>query len=160
MFEGIRRSRVQARLLGVFAAACATFVSGTASALAVDCVFSGCPTGPYSIEVSRTSLESQLADLAARAGLPSGFFATLTSGSSPSASPASPALAVGAVYTWKGELPTLAPFFLDDWNTDPRNGGGWTKPRSYAVPEPTAALVFGVGMLVAGSLVARRARRA
>lgn len=160
MLEGIRRNRVRASLLGVLAVACATFVSGTASALAVDCIFSGCPSGPYSIEVSRTSLESQLADLAARAGLPSGFFTTLASGDSTGSSPASPALAVGAVYTLKGELPTFGLVFVDDWNTDPRNGGGWIKPRSYAIPEPTAALVFGVGMLVAGGLIARRARRA
>lgn len=160
--ERNQQRRSPSFVLGALTVVCTLALAGRADALAVDCIFSGCPTGAFSIEVSRTSFDAQLAELAASAGLPSGFFTSAPgAGAAPSDGGVVSALAVNAVYNWTGALPDLRPLLKDEWNTDPRNDPRWRwiKPVGDVVPEPSAALVFAVGILVAGGLLRRATPR-
>jgi len=70
-------------------------------------------------------------------------------------------LAVGGVYTWRIQF--RADRLLDEWHVgaryaSPTHRRGWViseSGRSNPIPEPSAALVFGMGLLVAGSTVKR-----
>jgi hypothetical protein len=75
-----------------------------------------------------------------------------------------PNLAVGGTYAWQFRFGATSLIDIDEWHlgaryTAPGHEKGWvvseTRPEN-PVPEPSAALVFGFGMVVAGSL-ARRA---
>ena len=75
----------------------------------------------------------------------------------------SPTLAVGGVYTWKIQFGATSLIDSAEWHvgaryTAPNKPRGWVISETAApVPEPSAALVFGFGMVVAGSVVRRRA---
>lgn len=75
----------------------------------------------------------------------------------------SPTLAVGGVYTWKIQFGATSLLSDGEWHigaryTAPDKTRGWVISETASpVPEPSAALVFGFGMAVAGSLVRRRA---
>lgn len=78
-----------------------------------------------------------------------------------------PDLSVGGVHTWKVQFSATGLIDESEWHvgaryTAPGKTRGWVISETAggpAVPEPTAALVFGFGMLVAGSLVKRRELR-
>lgn len=74
----------------------------------------------------------------------------------------SPDLAVGSVYTWKIQFGATSLISQDEWHVGARYTGrdktkGWviSEVAGSPVPEPSAALVFGLGMVVAGSFVKR-----
>lgn len=74
----------------------------------------------------------------------------------------SPTLAVGGVYTWKIQFGATSLLDSSEWHvgaryTAPNKPRGWVISETVGspVPEPSAALIFGLGMVVAGS-VARR----
>ena len=66
----------------------------------------------------------------------------------------------GRVYTWRIQFGATA--LIDEWHVgaryvSPIHRRGWViseSGRSNPIPEPSAALIFGVGMLVASGLVA------
>lgn len=74
-----------------------------------------------------------------------------------------PDLAVGGVYTWQVQFNATGLIDESEWHvgaryTSPTKSRGWVISETAggpAVPEPTAALVFGFGMLVAGGLARR-----
>jgi hypothetical protein len=73
----------------------------------------------------------------------------------------SPELAVGGVYTWKIQFGATALLDASEWHvgaryTAPDKQRGWVISETASpVPEPSAALIFGLGMVVAGSLAKR-----
>lgn len=74
----------------------------------------------------------------------------------------SPDLAVGGVYTWKVQFGATSLISQDEWHvgaryTAPGKTKGWviSEVAGSPVPEPSAALIFGLGMVVAGSCVKR-----
>ncbi len=75
----------------------------------------------------------------------------------------SPNLALGGVYTWQIQFGASSLIAVDEWHvgaryTAPGKEKGWVISETAGtnpVPEPSAALVFGFGMLVAGGLVTR-----
>lgn len=75
----------------------------------------------------------------------------------------SPDLAVGGVYTWKIQFGATSLIDVGEWHvgaryTAPGKEKGWVISEISPVnpvPEPSAALVFGFGMLVAGRVVKR-----
>ena len=75
-------------------------------------------------------------------------------------------LARGSVYTWQIQFGATS--LLDEWHvgaryTSPNHRNGWVISESgpaNPIPEPSAALVFGLGMLVAGGLTRRPLGRA
>lgn len=77
-----------------------------------------------------------------------------------------PELARGGVYTWQIRFGATA--ILDEWHvgaryTSPNHRNGWVISESgpaNPIPEPSAALVFGLGMLVASGLVRKTGARA
>lgn len=78
-----------------------------------------------------------------------------------------PDLAVGGTYTWQFQFGASSLIGIDQWHlgaryTAPGHEKGWviseTRPAN-PVPEPSAALVFGFGMLVAGGLARRAPER-
>jgi hypothetical protein len=79
----------------------------------------------------------------------------------------SPTLAVGGVYTWKIQFGATSLLDSSEWHIGaryvaPNKTRGWVISETGAapaVPEPSAALIFGLGMLVAGGFVERRAMR-
>lgn len=70
-------------------------------------------------------------------------------------------LARGQVYTWRIQFGATS--LIDEWHvgaryTSPNHRRGWVISESgpsNPIPEPSAALIFGMGMLVASSLVKR-----
>jgi len=75
----------------------------------------------------------------------------------------SPDLALGHVYTWEVAFDSSQILTETDWHlgarySSGRHGNGWiiSESPSPAVPEPTAALLFGVGMLTVGVATQRR----
>ena len=77
-----------------------------------------------------------------------------------------PTLARGSVYTWQSRFGATA--LLDEWHvgaryTSPNHRNGWVISEhgtANPIPEPSAALVFGLGMLVASGLVRKSGARA
>ncbi|MEZ4332123.1 MAG: hypothetical protein R3F35_10240 [Myxococcota bacterium] len=75
----------------------------------------------------------------------------------------SPDLGVGGVYTWKVRFGATGLIDESEWHvgaryTAPGKTRGWVISETAgapAVPEPTAAMVFGFGMLVVGGLTRR-----
>lgn len=75
----------------------------------------------------------------------------------------SPDLSVGGVYTWKVRFNSTGLIDESEWHvgaryTAPGKSRGWVISETAgapAVPEPTAAMVFGFGMLVVGGLTRR-----
>lgn len=74
----------------------------------------------------------------------------------------SPELSVGSSYTWTLTFSSTALIGEDEWHvgaryTSPNHRNGWviSETAAAAVPEPTAALLFGAGLLVAGRVTAR-----
>ena len=74
-----------------------------------------------------------------------------------------PTLAVGGVYTWQIRFGATSLLAASEWHvgaryTAPDKSRGWviSETAGSAVPEPSAVLVFGFGMVVAGSVVRRR----
>lgn len=78
----------------------------------------------------------------------------------------SPDLAVGGVYTWEIQFQSAGLISQSEWHVGARYTGegrnrGWviSETGGNPVPEPSAALIFGFGMVVAGSVVRRSSRR-
>jgi hypothetical protein len=75
-----------------------------------------------------------------------------------------PDLAVGGVYTWQIQFGATGLLDESEWHigaryTSPDHQRGWVISEtggSPPVPEPSAAIVFGVGMLLAGRASMRR----
>jgi hypothetical protein len=73
-----------------------------------------------------------------------------------------PDVAVGDVYTWKIQFGATGLLDESEWHigaryTSPDHQKGWVISETAApVPEPSAAMVFGVGMLLAGRASMRR----
>ena len=73
----------------------------------------------------------------------------------------SPNLAVGSIYTW--EIQFTSSTLLDEWHvgaryTSPTHRRGWIISESGSanpIPEPSAALVFGLGLAVVGGRLKR-----
>lgn len=78
-----------------------------------------------------------------------------------------PNVAVGNVYTWEIQFTSTGLISESEWHVGARYTGdgkrtGWVISEvasSNPVPEPSAALIFGFGMFVAGSVAKRSTRR-
>ena len=71
-----------------------------------------------------------------------------------------PNLALGSVYSWQiqfGASEILEEWYVGARYTSPTHRNGWVISESGTnpIPEPSAALIFGAGMLVASGLVTR-----
>lgn len=137
-----------------------TTFAGSASALSIDCTGAGCLVSVYTVDRTETASNRSIPSSALLGSLLTGRGCNMSNGSiscvDPASSPARGRVSIGPIQLGSSS-------FLDAL----RSGTRYTVPnrphdpiqiergRANPIPEPSAALIFGAGILVASGLVKR-----